>query len=44
ITLGKRPKFSKDFLAGRDSIAAAIRAYADDVRAGRFPGPEQIAG
>ncbi|MEO7148985.1 MAG: 3-methyl-2-oxobutanoate hydroxymethyltransferase [Rhodanobacteraceae bacterium] len=44
ITLGKRPKFSKDFLAGCDSIAAAIRAYADDVRAGRFPGPEQIAG
>ncbi len=40
ITPGKRPKFSKDFLAGRDSIAAAIRAYADDVRSGAFPAPE----
>jgi 3-methyl-2-oxobutanoate hydroxymethyltransferase len=40
LTPGKRPKFSKDFLAGRDSIPAAIRAYADDVRAGSFPGPE----
>ena len=40
ITPGKRPKFSKDFLAGRDSIAAAIAAYADDVRSGAFPAPE----
>ena len=40
ITPGKRPKFSKDFLAGRDSVAAAIRAYAEDVRSGAFPAPE----
>ncbi|MCE5232181.1 MAG: 3-methyl-2-oxobutanoate hydroxymethyltransferase [Mizugakiibacter sp.] len=40
LTPGKRPRFSKDFLAGRDSVQAAIAAYADDVRAGRFPGPE----
>jgi len=40
VTPGKRPKFSKDFLAGRDSVAAAIRAYADDVRSGAFPAPE----
>jgi 3-methyl-2-oxobutanoate hydroxymethyltransferase len=40
LTPGKRPKFSKDFLDGRGSIPAAIRAYADDVRAGAFPGPE----
>ena len=44
ITAGRRPKFSKDFLAGRGSLREAIAAYADDVRAGRFPGPEQIAG
>ncbi len=44
ITPGRRPKFSKDFLVGRGSIREAIDAYADDVRAGRFPGPEQIAG
>jgi 3-methyl-2-oxobutanoate hydroxymethyltransferase len=40
VTPGKRPKFSKDFLAGRDSVAAAIAAYADDVRSGAFPAPE----
>ena len=40
ITPGKRPKFSKDFLAGRDSVAAAISAYAEDVRSGAFPAPE----
>lgn len=37
ITPGKRPRFSKDFLEGRGSIAAAIAAYVDDVRGGRFP-------
>ncbi len=40
LTPGKRPKFSKDFLAGRGSALAAIQAYAEDVRAGVFPGPE----
>jgi 3-methyl-2-oxobutanoate hydroxymethyltransferase len=40
ITPGKRPKFSKDFLAGRDSIAAAIAAYAQEVRSGAFPAAE----
>jgi 3-methyl-2-oxobutanoate hydroxymethyltransferase len=40
ITPGKRPKFSKNFLAGRDSVAAAIGAYAEDVRSGAFPAPE----
>lgn len=40
ITPGKRPKFSKNFLAGRDSVAAAIGAYAEDVRSGAFPAAE----
>ncbi|MET0617553.1 MAG: 3-methyl-2-oxobutanoate hydroxymethyltransferase [Luteibacter sp.] len=40
LTPGKRPKFSKDFLAGRDSIQGAIGAYVEDVRERRFPGPE----
>jgi 3-methyl-2-oxobutanoate hydroxymethyltransferase len=40
VTPGKRPKFSKDFLAGRDSVAAAIAAYAENVRQGAFPAPE----
>ena len=44
ITPGKRPKFSKNFLAGRDSIADAIAAYAADVRTGAFPAAENILG
>lgn len=40
ITQGKRPRFVKDFLAGRGSVADALAAYAADVRSGAFPAPE----
>ncbi|MGA9421994.1 MAG: 3-methyl-2-oxobutanoate hydroxymethyltransferase [Rhodanobacteraceae bacterium] len=40
ITPGKRPRFSKDFLAGCGSVAAALGAFARAVRAGEFPGSE----
>ena len=40
ITPGKRPRFSKDFLNGHDSIVAAIKAYARAVRTGQFPAAE----
>jgi 3-methyl-2-oxobutanoate hydroxymethyltransferase len=40
ITPGKRPRFSKDFLAGAGSVTDAIHAYVKAVRAGEFPGPE----
>ena len=40
ITPGKRPKFSKDFLAGRGSVQEAIAAFVDDVRSGAFPAAE----
>ena len=40
ITPGRRPKFSKDFLAGRDSLQAAVEAYVQAVKSGEFPGPE----
>jgi len=40
ITPGKRPRFSKDFLAGRGSVLEGIRAYVDAVRAGKFPAEE----
>jgi 3-methyl-2-oxobutanoate hydroxymethyltransferase len=36
----RRPRFVKNFLEGRDSIEAAVRAYAQAVRDGSFPGPE----
>ena len=34
------PRFAKNFMQGADSIEAAIRAYVDAVKAGRFPDPE----
>lgn len=40
ISLGKRPRFSKDFLAGRGSIADALHAYARAVKQGEFPAAE----
>jgi 3-methyl-2-oxobutanoate hydroxymethyltransferase len=36
----RRPRFVKNFLEHTDSIAAAVKAYADAVRDGSFPGPE----
>ena len=40
ITPGKRPKFSKDFMAGQTSIQAALQAYVRAVKDGSFPAPE----
>lgn len=40
ITPGKPPRFVKDFMAGAPDIATAVRAYAQAVRAGAFPGEE----
>ena len=40
ITPGKRPKFSRDFMAGQTSIQAALQAYVQAVKDGSFPGPE----
>ncbi|MBA8883910.1 3-methyl-2-oxobutanoate hydroxymethyltransferase [Dokdonella fugitiva] len=40
ITPGKRPRFSKDFLAGTNSVLGAISAYAAAVRSGEFPAAE----
>ena len=38
---GKAPRFSSDFLAGRDGVAAALAAYVKAVKDGSFPGPQQ---
>ncbi len=40
ITPGKRPKFSKDFMAGQSSIQDAVRAYVGAVKAKSFPASE----
>ncbi len=37
---GRRPRFVKDYLAGRGSLAEAFAAYADDVREMRYPAAE----
>jgi 3-methyl-2-oxobutanoate hydroxymethyltransferase len=36
----KPPRFVKNFLAGHDSVQAAIRAYVEAVKAGHFPAAE----
>lgn len=40
ISRGRVPRFSKNFLIGRDSVRAAMEAYAGDVRSGSFPTAE----
>ena len=40
ITSGKKARFVKNFMAGHDSIAAAIAAYVAAVKDGSFPAPE----
>jgi 3-methyl-2-oxobutanoate hydroxymethyltransferase len=40
ISSGKRPRFTKDFLSGTNSVAGAIEAYARAVRSGEFPAVE----
>lgn len=40
ITPGKRPRFSKDFLAGGNSVRGAIESFRRDVKSGAFPGAE----
>ena len=40
LSRGRRPRFVKDFLAGRDSIERALGAYVDAVRARTFPDAE----
>ena len=37
ITEGKKPKFSKNFMQGQDSIQAAISNYVSEVKHGTFP-------
>jgi len=40
LTTGKAPKFVKRYANLADDIARAATAYAEDVREGKFPGPE----
>jgi 3-methyl-2-oxobutanoate hydroxymethyltransferase len=40
ITMGKSPRFVKNFLQGNDSLYEAVQAYVEAVKSGDFPGPE----
>jgi len=40
VTAGKVPKFSKNYMAGADSIVQAVGNYVAEVRAGAFPDKE----
>ena len=40
ISTGKRPRFSKDFMRGADSIQTAFKAYCLAVKDGSFPAEE----
>jgi 3-methyl-2-oxobutanoate hydroxymethyltransferase len=40
LTTGKAPKFVKRYANLAEEVARAATAYADDVRTGKFPGPE----
>ncbi|MDR0672879.1 MAG: 3-methyl-2-oxobutanoate hydroxymethyltransferase [Zoogloeaceae bacterium] len=40
VAPGRKPRFVKNFMAGRDSIAGAFAAYVAAVKDGSFPGPE----
>ncbi|HEV8596273.1 MAG TPA: 3-methyl-2-oxobutanoate hydroxymethyltransferase, partial [Candidatus Dormibacteraeota bacterium] len=40
LTTGKAPKFVKRYANLAEEIARAATAYAEDVRSGKFPGPE----
>jgi 3-methyl-2-oxobutanoate hydroxymethyltransferase len=40
VTSGRKPKFSKNFMTGNASPLEAIKAYAQAVKSGTYPGPE----
>ena len=40
IGISKRPRFSKNFMAGNDSVVAAIESYRHAVKNAEFPRPE----
>jgi 3-methyl-2-oxobutanoate hydroxymethyltransferase len=44
LTLGKAPKFAKNFLQEADSVQTALAQYVSDVKHQRFPGPEHWMG
>ncbi len=42
ITPGRAPGFVRNFMEGQESIQAAVKAYVDAVRSGRFPAEQHL--
>lgn len=42
VSMGRIPKFSHNFIAEAGTIEAAVKAYADAVRNGTFPGKDHV--
>lgn len=40
VTAGRKPRFSRNFLSGRDSVLDAVKAYVEAVKSGEYPAPE----
>ncbi|HEX7011171.1 MAG TPA: 3-methyl-2-oxobutanoate hydroxymethyltransferase [Steroidobacteraceae bacterium] len=40
ITSGRKPRFSKNFMAGHDSVLEAVKAYVEAVKSREYPAPE----
>ncbi len=40
FTEGRLPRFVRQYASAKDDLSAAVRAWADDVRARRYPAPE----
>jgi 3-methyl-2-oxobutanoate hydroxymethyltransferase len=40
VTLGRKPRFVKDFMRGCPDIESALRNYVQAVKAASYPGPE----
>jgi 3-methyl-2-oxobutanoate hydroxymethyltransferase len=38
---GHRPRFVRQYAAGRDTLVSAVRRWAEDVRTGRFPSDDE---
>jgi 3-methyl-2-oxobutanoate hydroxymethyltransferase len=42
VTVGKKPKFSKNFMQGQSNIQSAISRYVQEVKRGQFPDKTHI--
>lgn len=40
VTLGRRPRFVKNYMQGANDIESAVKAYVMDVKSGAYPAPE----